>query len=725
MREINFHEVGFENFCSYTDLTIFEFKNGTITLIIGPNGSGKSTVFNAINFALYGITSTGLRGEEVVNNRVGKNCMVYSSFSIQDDNYVVKRYVKHHKEGDSVYLYKNDTLIKKGHREVVPEIESIILPQKLFTNTLFFGQRVKTFFTDLTDSEQKDIFRKVLQLDNYNEYYDFVSNELKSLNKDLSSIENETNVVNGLLEECRLQIVEIKRDKGEFEQKKIDDKLQAELRLKVLEASDILSVEDENEDLDHQLSSTITTLNEAKIEYENIKNQKELQISDINSKKKAKEAETREKYLTEKSDLKKLYDSEIITLNSSKDQEILSYEKKESELKLKINVVEKDLLELKNKMTILDEEIKSIEKHLNTDSPICYACKQKIGEKEKKELSTILSNKKKELEIINTKIKTESENLETLKIEFGNIKKSLEEIRLEIKTIKDNLSKKYDNSINELNKKFNSFIEKLNEMLNKKLLDIENTFATTLKNSLDKINEYQTSVNEIRSKIELRKKSKDLKQEVLLKISKVKAEIEEIEKREFNESFIVNLINKENELKNKLDTLITKRKDMEMRINIYDFWKTGFSMSGIPSMLIDEAIPFMNNRITYYLDQIGSRYLVSFDTINETKSGEYRDKIKINILDTVTKANSRKQLSGGQTRIIDIATIFTLRDLQSKVQDMKINIILLDEIFDSLDETNIAYVSSMLRQMINDQSINIISHRNIDQIESDTIYRTI
>lgn len=724
MREINFYEVGFENFCLYTELTIFEFKNGTITLITGPNGSGKSTIFNAINFSLYGVTSTGLRGEEVVNNRIGKDCMVYSSFSVQGDNYVVKRYVKHHKEGDSVYLYKNNTLIKKGHREVVPEIETILLPQKLFTNTLFFGQRVKTFFTDLTDSEQKDIFRKVLQLDNYTEYYDFVSNELKSLNKDLASIENETNVTDGLFGECVSQIAIIKRDKKEFEQKKIDDKLQAELRLNILEASEVLSMEEEDEDLDYQLSSATTILNEARIEYESIKNQKELQISDTNSKKKAKEAETKEAYLTRKSNLKKAYDAEIIALNSSKDQEILSYEKKESELKLRIDVLERYISELESKKSTLDGEIKSIEIHLNVDTPVCYVCKQKIGEKEKIELSTILSNKKKDLTLINTKIKSESENLENLRVELEDIIKSLKELRLEVQIIKDNLAKKYDNSINEIDKKYKDFIEKLNELLTKKLSDIDDTFTTSLENSSDRINKHQSLINEINIKIGRRKKLNDLKQETLSKISRVKAEIEEIEKREFNESFLVNLINKENELRNKLDVLATKKKNTEFKVNIYEFWKTGFSMSGIPSMLIDEAIPFMNNRITYYLDQIGSRYLVSFDTVNEIKSGEYRDKIKINILDTVTKANSRKQLSGGQTRVIDIATIFTLRDLQSKIQDMKINIILLDEIFDSLDETNIAYVSSMLRQMINDQSINIISHRNIDQIESDIVYRT-
>ena len=54
---------------------------------------------------------------------------------------------------------------------------------------------------------------------------------------------------------------------------------------------------------------------------------------------------------------------------------------------------------------------------------------------------------------------------------------------------------------------------------------------------------------------------------------------------------------------------------------------------------------------------------------------------------------------------------------------MKTNILLLDEIFDSLDDQNIGYVSTLLRTLIKDKSINIISHRHIDSIEADEVIR--
>ena len=157
-------------------------------------------------------------------------------------------------------------------------------------------------------------------------------------------------------------------------------------------------------------------------------------------------------------------------------------------------------------------------------------------------------------------------------------------------------------------------------------------------------------------------------------------------------------------------------------IELYQFWKDAFSPKGIPSMLIDESIPFMNIKVSEYLEKLtNGRYLVSFDTLAETKGGEFRDKISVHVLDTQTRASSRIQLSGGQTRIIDIATILTLGDLQSNIQDIKFNILLFDEIFDSLDEENIGFVSKVLSNMKVGKSIYLISHRHEDQLEADEV----
>ena len=255
-------------------------------------------------------------------------------------------------------------------------------------------------------------------------------------------------------------------------------------------------------------------------------------------------------------------------------------------------------------------------------------------------------------------------------------------------------------------------INESTENIGKKKIQLENS----LKDLNSKKNENEKVIlkrNTLREQI----------QSLNTSIHKYQSVVEEKQKQEFNESTLNSSVSRSKEVLNEAKDLTNKIEFLNYKEGSLDFWKKAFSMTGIPAMLIDESIPFMNSKIREYLEMMGGRYIVSFDSMSETKGGEFRDKISVRVLDTITKSNSRKSFSGGQTRIVDIATILTLNDLQSVIQDMKINILLLDEIFDSLDDVNVTYVSSLLRQCIGNRSINIISHRIIDQIEYDEIYK--
>jgi DNA repair exonuclease SbcCD ATPase subunit len=118
------------------------------------------------------------------------------------------------------------------------------------------------------------------------------------------------------------------------------------------------------------------------------------------------------------------------------------------------------------------------------------------------------------------------------------------------------------------------------------------------------------------------------------------------------------------------------------------------------------------------MDKIcNGRYAVSFDTLSSTKSGEFRDKIAVELFDTETHSDDRVKFSGGQERMVDIGIILSLGDLQSMIQGVEFNILMFDEIFDALDESNIGHVSALLNQLSKDRHIVVISHRYIDQIE--------
>ena len=721
MKRIEFKKVGMKNFCNYIEPMELDFENGKLITITGPNGVGKSNIFNALPYTLFGITGDGMKGDDVVNNQIGKNCHTWTEFSIDDDNYRVDRFHKFTRKGNSVELRKNDeNPYKVGHRETLPEIEKLLLPRKLFMNTLLFSQGIKDFFTDLTDTEKKDIFRKILQLDNYVIWHDEVKRRIKDIGERTLKLNQELELKDGILTDTKKQIIILKKAEEEFN-------LNRESEIKNLK-DDLYKLTIEKDNLKNELNK----YKDYPEKIEEIKNQINLQ------KQKISELELNTKNTIEVITNKMLLKKNELNASCEKEELIIKdsmYKKRvmiENGCSLKIQKETDQSTEKINKLNIeftsLQGEIKSLEERnseiqenvINKDISICPTCYQEIGEKEKQELkdkvvsySDSIKNKMKNTfnikEEINRLTKEKDNNIKTLN--HDQIK-NLKEVGIQEGAVLLEIGKRIINSLTTLKEKSDELIsENIKVRLNdKKNLEseLEKLYEENKQLQIihDNIRELEVSISTILPKIVITEKT--LKQK-------------ELEK--FNNEVLVIYINKSKILRDEIKNIKNIRIDISKDLEILEFWKIGYSQNGIPAMLIDESIPFLNNRVAYYLDKIANgRYTVSFDTMSTTKSGEFRDKISVNVIDNQTKANSRVQLSGGQTRLIDIATILTLNDLQSDAQDISINILLFDEIFDSLDDNNIGYVSNVIRSLTQDRFVSIISHRHIDQIEADETF---
>jgi DNA repair exonuclease SbcCD ATPase subunit len=219
------------------------------------------------------------------------------------------------------------------------------------------------------------------------------------------------------------------------------------------------------------------------------------------------------------------------------------------------------------------------------------------------------------------------------------------------------------------------------------------------------------------------KKKQDLESNIAQYEMNIKSNNEAIKKskeKEFDTSTLDSLNENNKKQKIVIKESGDKIKDAETEIKRLNFWKEAYSPRGIPSMLIDQAVPLMNKSMKEYLDMLSNgRYIVTFDTISQTKGGEYRDKFSVDVLDTKTQVDNKKQLSGGQTRLIDIATILTLRDLKRDLGNVEFNIFIFDEIFDALDDSNIGYACNILNSLKEDRSLLVVSHRHQDELEAD------
>jgi len=723
MRRIDIVEVGMENFGPYIDPMILEFKPDSMVLMTGPNGIGKTMSLDAIPYTFYGVTSKGAKGEDVINNVVGKNCKTWVKFNVDSDKYIVTRYQKYTKAGTTVILNKNDVDIKKGHKEVLPEIEKLICSKKSFMNTLMFGQKVKDFFTDLVDSDKKTIFREILALELYQIYYKKTDERLKAVKAELDAIEKQQGINHGLNEDAKSQIELLLGLKKKWEDEKkdalVDLKKSIDTNKRLLETWQEVLKALEKEDVD--IDKTLKELGEIKSslgaiqtdldnELQSIEQRKTNKLLEMQNQANAATSKIKEKYRVEYDKI----DADVAGLKEEANNIVNAAQAQRHKVELKIENIEANIRNWQERAKEIKDNV--------FDSGIteCPTCQQEVSkdtikllgdkvikyDQDVSEAFELVTEQQEHIKKINATMIANSKE-KTTAIETLNSRKELliNQETVEIQSLDLRLIEATD-KINQLAANEKSLKE---TAVQKAKAELEATEATL-----------QERVEEQEKVIEQRDETSTKIDNLQNDISRLEKSIIEKDKEEYDKTQLNSYEKRLIDLDKALEKLETKWDILDSKSQRLEFWKSAFSPSGIPSMLIDEAIPFMNEKVAYYLEKFtNGRYIVSFDTLAATKAGEFRDKISVNVVDTYTRANARVQLSGGQTRIIDIATILTLGDLQSNVQEVSINILLFDEIFDSLDEENIGYVSKVLSQLKHGRSIYLISHRHEDQLEVD------
>jgi DNA repair exonuclease SbcCD ATPase subunit len=725
MKSVQFQEVGMENYGPYIDPMLLTFENDKLTLITGPNGIGKTMSIDAIPFTLFGTTSKGAKGDDVVNNVVGKNCKTWVKFKVDDIQYLVTRYHQYTKFGNTVVINENGVDIKQGHKECLPFIERIVCPQKAFMNALMFGQKVKDFFTDLPDAQKKDIFRKVLDLEMFLVYYKHADQALKEIIEKRAEKEQRNMINAGLLQDTKEQIQLLKQAKIEFGKQK-EERIK-EKKKAIEESARLLShwrkSVDELKTKDMNLEETISALATIEKTIQDLSKTFEMKLNDLTQQKIAKINELEGRAEKARFECRSKYADKLSDIQSKR------FDAKENlskELATLQNTIHKHRVQISrgvSKCEMRTEKINEINDHvINSDISECPTCLQEVSFSTKELLEEKIESYKKEIELIEQKVTDLENEITTIELEMKKLKDQTDSIVSQLTSEENAIKRVQQDEYELITIKLTSVLTAVETLSRQEEKAIE---EEEIKTTTDILKEKEVLIERKKiqqANIEELKIAEENSKNIEKNIDHLEKNIQDISASEYDESQLNNYLKKEREYQQALIKGSQDLKEFDKLQDVASFWKTAFSSSGIPSMLIDEAVPYMNERVEHYLDMLtNGRYVVSFDTLAETKAGEFRDKISVHVLDTQTRANSRVQLSGGQTRIIDIAIILTLGDLLSSIQNISFNILLFDEIFDALDEQNIQYVSKVLSKIKIGKSIYIISHQHQDHLESDQV----
>jgi len=156
------------------------------------------------------------------------------------------------------------------------------------------------------------------------------------------------------------------------------------------------------------------------------------------------------------------------------------------------------------------------------------------------------------------------------------------------------------------------------------------------------------------------------------------------------ESFNKNLKTTYDELASKKDT-----------INYYDFTYSLLKDGGVKTKIIKKYLPLINQQVNRYL-QMMDFY------INFTLDEEFNETVQSPIHEDFSYAS----FSEGEKMRIDLALLFTWREVARFKNSVNTNLLIMDEVFDSsLDGFGTEEFLKIIRYVIKDANIFVISHK--------------
>ena len=152
------------------------------------------------------------------------------------------------------------------------------------------------------------------------------------------------------------------------------------------------------------------------------------------------------------------------------------------------------------------------------------------------------------------------------------------------------------------------------------------------------------------------------------------------------------------------DNLKTTYDDLSSRkdnINYYDFSYSLLRDGGVKSKIIKKYLPLINQQVNRYL-QMMDFY------INFTLDEEFNETVQSPIHEDFSYAS----FSEGEKMRIDLALLFTWREVARMKNSVNTNLLIMDEVFDSsLDGYGTEEFLKIIRFVIKDANIFVISHK--------------
>ena len=349
-------------------------------------------------------------------------------------------------------------------------------------------------------------------------------------------------------------------------------------------------------------------------------------------------------------------------------------------------------------------------------------------ESQKKLISTLTDIKSASIESIEGKIQVSLDEIEKYQESISNLEKSINDLRTsrkddsELKSILKKIQSKrskIESQINQYQKQIKFLLEsdecptcfqsidETHREKHKSLIQEETRSSQNnileLDDLIEKITCRLTSIEEIDMKI---RKTQDEIRSIQNTITMIQKHVSSMNHE------LTTIRNDSSNIDTEKDTLrqlagsivssIETRNELIEVKKIHDIAGVLLKDTGIKTAIIREYLPVMNHLINQYLQALDLYIQFELDeSFSERIRSRYRDDF------------SYSSFSEGEKARINIALLFTWREIARMKNSVNTNLLIMDEVLDgSLDENSLENFMNLISTLRDDTNLFIISHRN-------------
>lgn len=774
MAKLNIEKICLRNFRSYGDYdTELKLDNLGHALILGEvtnnkegksNGSGKTTIAEAILWCLFGrLSSKDRPADHVVNKTVGHSCMVTITTT---EGYRITRTRKMDTHNELLIVDPNgEDISQSTTKQAQAQLNKLFdLDYYIFTSSIFFAQFGMSFL-ELTDQKRKKTLEKLIHLDRFDYYVEVCKERIQDLTLSLAKYDTAITSYNNEINRIINQIEETKQDKQGYEEDRQTRITAQKQNIALLNEQ----IKTDAYNIQKRISTAKTELEQIKTyDLNTIRKQWE-----EHEKKVKKQNDRYEKYkiiLNEAEKLQAIKESleqskpanghtekiqkwkeqleaslkEYNKLEEPDLEDIKKQWEKENQKQEKISEIKKSIEELNiniaKQQSLIESKENRVESLKSKEGQICQNCDQKIPkshvEKNNAQLTSEINEKRiiikkyeEEINVLNKHI-TQLKGIPSPIITIDNAKnaiKTKERKKQELQLLKNAVldamedKKKCENKVIEIDKK----ITVINEDIQKKRskaqegmeevrkiilnLDNEKPIVSVERAESQKI-EFDMKVREIDG---LQGSMNNLDRDKDTREKEINIEIKRIKDENNPHDKILGTLDKAMlEVKDKQSNSKSEIANLNFRSKHLEYIRSAYSdRRKIKSFLLSKIIPYLNERIRYYLNSFDCSYSIEFTDAIQVKSEQWPYEL----------------WSGGERKRIDLAIMFAMHDMHTSLYDQQCNVLVFDEVDGRLDSDGIQrFVEVLFNEFSSDKVTNlVISHKDamVDSFPTKIIIR--